>query len=279
MGRYRLWIFCSCLPLAVAGTTTRAAQPVPTLPLWEVGIAGGAASTPAYPGADDRSTRALALPLAIYRGKVLRADRSGIGVRLFDDDRVELDLGFAASLPARSRDVAARTGMPDLHPLVEFGPRLKVLLARPDASSAVRLELPLRAPFELGHGFRRHGLVIEPRLVYETGADNGIWQASASAGAVAGNAGLNAYFYEVAPPYARADRPAYRARGGLIATRVGLNVSRRLSPDWRVFGLLRYDRLGHAANRDSPLLRERSGVSVAAGFTWTWYRSAARAWE
>lgn len=281
MKRYRLLNPCRryCAALAAVSVPAFAAQPAPDLPLWEVGIAAGAASTPAYPGADDRSTRALALPLVIYRGKVLRADRSGIGARLFDSDKVELDIGFAASLPARSRDVAARSGMPDLHPLVEFGPRLKVLLARPEASSAVRLELPLRAPFELGHGFRRHGLVIEPRLVYETGGDDGLWQASASVGAVAGNARLNAYFHEVTPQYATAARPAYRARGGLIATRVGLNLSRRLSPDWRVFGLLRYDHLGHAANRDSPLLRERGGLSVGAGFAWTWYRSAARAWE
>lgn len=256
-----------------------AAQPATALPLWEAGIVGGVASTPAYPGADDRSTRALALPLLIYRGKVLRADRSGINARLFDSDRVELDVGFAASLPARSRDVALRAGMPDLRSLVEFGPRLKVLLAAPDVVSRVRLELPLRAPFELGHGFQRHGLVFEPRVVYETGSDAGTWQAAASAGAVVGNARLHAYFYDVPPQYATPWRPAYQAHGGLVATRVGLNLSHRLAPDWRVFGLLRYDHLGHAANRDSPLLRRDGGWSAGVGVTWTLYRSAARAWD
>ncbi|AXA94558.1 MipA/OmpV family protein [Massilia sp. YMA4] len=277
MGRsFALYLAC-CAWLAAIATPVSAAQPA--LPLWEAGIVAGAASTPAYPGADDRSTRALALPLVVYRGKVLRADRSGINARLFDSDRVELDVGFAASLPARSRDVALRDGMPDLRSLVEFGPRLKLLLAAPDAVSRVRLELPLRAPFELGHGFRRHGFVFEPRIVYETGSDAGTWQAAASVGAIAGNARLHAYFYDVAPQYATPWRPAYRAHGGLLATRVGLNLSRRLTPDWRVFGLVRYDHLGQAANRDSPLLRRDGGWSAGVGVTWTLYRSAARAWD
>lgn len=256
-----------------------AQQPASDLPLWEIGLFGGAASTPAYPGADDRSTRALALPLLIYRGRVLRADRSGVGARLINTDRVELDLGFALSLPARSDDVAARAGMPDLNSLLEFGPRLKVLLAEPTATSRVRLELPLRIPLELKNGFRRQGLVFEPRVVFETGDQAGKWQADANVGAVFGNARLHQYFYDVAPQYANAARPAYQATGGLMMTRLGLSLSRRVSPDWRVFGFTRYDNYLHAANRDSPLFRKGSGLSLGVGFTWTAHRSLARAWD
>ncbi len=260
-----------------AGQT--AETPAPDLPLWEVGLFGGAASTPAYPGAEDRSTRALVLPMLTYRGKVLRADRSGVAARLVNTERVELDVGFALSLPARSDDVGARAGMPDLNSLLEFGPRLKVLLAEPTATSGVRLELPLRVPVELKNGFRRQGLVFEPRLVFEAGDDAGRWQADANVGAVFGNARLHRYFYEVAPRYATAERPAYQAGGGLMMTRLGASLSRRLSPDWRVFGFTRYDNYSHAANRDSPLFRKNSGLSIGAGFTWTAHRSAARAWE
>ncbi|TWI67440.1 outer membrane scaffolding protein for murein synthesis (MipA/OmpV family) [Pseudoduganella lurida] len=265
--------------MAAASAQASVPEPAPGLPLWELGLFGGAASTPAYPGADDRSTRALVLPLVIYRGKVLRADRSGISARLFNSDRVEFDLGFALSLPARSDDVAVRQGMPDLNSLLEFGPRVKVLLAEPTATSRVRLELPLRVPVELAGGFRREGLVFEPRVVFEAGDRAGKWQADASIGAMYGNTRLNQYFYEVAPQYATAARPAYRADGGMMMTRLGLSLSRRLSPDWRVFGFTRYDNLSHAANRDSPLFRKTSGLSVGAGFTWVIRRSSARAWE
>jgi outer membrane scaffolding protein for murein synthesis (MipA/OmpV family) len=246
----------------------------PDLPLWEAGLFGGAATTPAYPGAEDHSTRALVLPMLIYRGKVLRADRSGIGARLINTERVELDVGFALSLPARSNDVAARADMPDLNSLLEFGPRLKVQLAE-----RVRLELPLRVPVELRNGFERQGLVFEPRLVFETSDQSGKWQADANLGAMYGNTKLNQYFYEVAPQYATATRPQYQASGGLMMTRLGASLSRRLSPDWRIFGFARYDNLSHAANRESPLFRKNSGLSAGIGFTWTAHRSAARAWE
>jgi outer membrane scaffolding protein for murein synthesis (MipA/OmpV family) len=265
--------------LAPAAAQQLAPTPDPALPLWEVGLFGGAASTPAYPGSEDRSTRALVLPMLIYRGKVLRADRSGVGARLLHTERVELDLGIALSLPARSDDVAVRAGMPDLRSLLEFGPRLKVLLAEPTATSRVRLELPLRVPIELKSGFRRQGLVFEPRVVFEAGDATGKWQADANLGAVFGNARLHQYFYEVEPRYATATRPAYHASGGLMMTRLGLSLSRRLSPDWRVFGFTRYDNYSHASNRDSPLFLRNSGLSVGAGFTWTIHRSAARAWE
>ena len=264
---------------APAAAQQLAPTPDPDLPLWEVGLFGGAASTPAYPGSEDRSSRALVLPMVIYRGKVLRADRSGIGARLINTERVELDLGFALSLPARSDDVAARAGMPDLRSLLEFGPRLKVLLAEPTATSRVRLELPLRVPIELKSGFRRQGLVFEPRVVFEAGDGTGKWQADANVGAVFGNARLHQYFYGVEPRYATATRPAYEASGGLLMTRLGLSLSRRLSPDWRVFGFTRYDNYSHASNRESPLFLRNSGLSVGAGFTWTIHRSAARAWE
>ncbi|MBB3222700.1 MipA/OmpV family protein [Pseudoduganella umbonata] len=271
--------FWTCLAVMAPAAAQQAPVPAPDLPLWEVGVFGGAASTPAYPGADDRSARGLVLPLVIYRGKIIRADRSGVSARLINSDRVELDLGFALSLPARSDDVEAREGMPDLNSLLEFGPRLKVLLAEPSPNSRLRLELPLRMPLELRNGFERRGLVFEPRMVFETGDGTGKWQADATVGAVFGNARLNAYFYDVAPQYATAARPEYQASGGLLMTRLGLSLSRRLTPDWRVFGFTRYDNHSHAANRDSPLFRKTSGVSVGAGFTWTIHRSAARAWE
>jgi MipA family protein len=276
MPRYPLWTRIvyprtwACIPPAASAKN---------LPLWEIGLAGGAASTPAYPGADVHSTRALVLPFVIYRGKVLRADGSSISARLFDSERVELDLGFAASLPARSYDVAAREGMPDLNALLEFGPRLKIQLAKPSPSSQVRLELPLRVPMELSGGLPRHGLVFEPRVVIETGDGTGKWQASASVGVMAGNSKLNAYFYEVAPQYATATRPAYHAEGGLMMARLGIGLSRRLSSDWRVFTSVRYDNLAHAANRDSPLFLRSSGVSVGTGFIWIARRSVALARE
>jgi len=273
----RTWTGAALLALALSASA--APTPEPDLPLWEAGVFGGFASTPAYPASTERESRGLVLPTLIYRGKVLRADRSGVTARLFDTERVDLDVGFALSLPARSDDVPARAGMPDLHSLLEFGPRLKILLSEPSAPNRVRLELPLRTPLELGNGFRRQGLVFEPRFVFETSGSNQRWQADANVGMVFGNARLNQYYYGVEPQYATATRPAYQAQGGLMMTRFGVSLAHKLTPDWRVFGFARYDNYTHAANRDSPLFLKNSGLSFGFGFTWTAFRSQARAWE
>ena len=243
-------------------------------PLWEAGVAVFGVSTPAYPGSSDRSSRLLPLPFLIYRGEVLRADQGGVGARLFKSDRVEFDIGFSGALPAHSDDVAARRGMPDLNTLIEFGPRVKILLANPTPTSRLRLELPLRAVMEIEGGVRRQGTTFEPKLSYELRGADPRWGYDVSAAAVFGDRRLNRYFYEVAPGYATASRPAYQADAGLVLTRVGLSASYKFNQDVRVFGFVREESYKGAANADSPLMQRQSGASVGLGFTWTLGRSA-----
>jgi outer membrane protein len=270
--------------LACAGLLPAAAAPFDApaegkLPLWELGVGAGAITTPAYPGADTHSSRFLALPFLLYRGEVLRSDQSGIGARLLHSDVAEFDIGFAASLPAHSKDVAARAGMGDLGTLIEFGPRLKLKLADIDETSRVRFELPLRAVIEARAGVRRQGWTIEPRFVYDRRETNGDWAWDAHIGAVFGDTRINRYFYEVRPQEATPERPAYRAQSGLMLVRTGVFASRKLNPDLRFFGFLRYESYAGAANRDSPLVKQDTGASAGVGFAWTFARSAARAHE
>ena len=237
------------------------AQPLERdLPLWEAGIGAAAFSTPAYPGADDRSNRGLVLPYLIYRGKVFRADQNGVGARLLNTDKVEFDIGFSGSLPAHSDDVEARRGMPDLGTLVEFGPRLKYKFADLGERGRMRFELPLRAVIEARGGLRRQGWTMEAQL-----------------GAVFGDARINRYFYEVQPQYATPERPAYASDAGLLLVRTGLFGTYRLNPDLRLFGFVRYETYSGAANQDSPLMKRSTGASAGIGFAWTFARSQERA--
>ena len=270
-------LLCSLTASAQIIDSAAAPSEPPGRPLWELGLGLGAISTPAYPGADDRETRVLAIPTLIYRGKVFRADQSGIGARVFRSENAELDIGLAASLPAKSDDVAARAGMPDLGALGEFGPRLKLRLARFDAYSGLRAELPLRAVFEVRSGVRHQGTTFEPRLVYERRSQDGKWLFDTQLSAVAGDGKINRYFYEVAPQYATADRPAYAAKSGLILVRLGAFAAHQLNPDLRVFGYVRAENYGVGANDNSPLHRKNNGVSGGIGVSWTFWRSAALA--
>jgi outer membrane protein len=267
MNRAIRW--CSGALLAVSC----AAQAQP-LPLWELGVFGGAATTPAYPGSRDRSARALALPFFIYRGDVLRVDQQGIGARLRRSERTELDVGLAASLPANSDDVSARTGMPNLGTLLELGPRLKIMLVKPTPDSRIRLDLPLRAVIEARGGMRTQGWTFEPKIVYESRGPQENWTFDANLGMVIGDGKVNRYFYEVLPAYATPQRPAFQADSGLMLVRLGASASRLLNPDVRVYGFMRYESYAGAANRDSPLMQRRTGTSAGLAFAWTIKRSA-----
>jgi outer membrane scaffolding protein for murein synthesis (MipA/OmpV family) len=252
------------------------AQPS-NLPLWEAGLMGGFVSTPSYPAATDRATRAIVLPYLIYRGEVLRADRDGIGARVVHTNDVELDVGFAGSLPSRATDSAARAGMTDLGTLLEFGPRLKWTLARPTASSRVRVELPLRGVLEFNSGLNAQGLVFEPELIYETRDAVAGWGFSASGSLVWGDRRLNNFFYGVSPQFSTAVRPVYEAQAGLIASRLALSTSRHFGNDLRLFGFIRLESYAGAANQYSPLHLQSSGTSVGLALAWTLGRSEQRA--
>jgi outer membrane scaffolding protein for murein synthesis (MipA/OmpV family) len=247
------------------------------LPLWEAGAFAGTASAPSYPGSPDRSTRSLLLPYLVYRGEVLRMERGGIDARLLHTNALEFDVGFSASLPSSSQDSLTRQAMPDLGTLVEFGPRLKLTLARPAPGHRVRLELPLRTVLEVNSGVRQQGVVFEPELRYEARDIGAGWSLRSSVSVILGDQKLNRYFYEVAPVYATATRPAYEARAGLIATRLTFDTTREINPDVRIFGQLRLESYAGAANQNSPLSVQSSGVSVGVGVAWTLGRSETRA--
>ncbi len=248
-------------------------------PKWELGGFAFAVSQQAYPGADQQASGAIALPFFIYRGEILRADRGNLGLRAFKSAEFEFDLGAGASLGSNSRDIEARRGMPDLGTLIEFGPRLKWKLGPAGAAPGAgrwQLELPLRGVFDLSDGFTSRGIAFEPELQYSRHSQSG-WTYSASVGAVLGSRRLTEHFYAVAPAYATTTRPAYEARAGLIAWRLGLNVVRPLSADWRLFVFGRVDSVAGAANASSPLVKRNTGASAGIGLSWTWLRSSERA--
>jgi len=252
------------------------AGPEAGLPLWEVGVFAGALSTPHYPASSEQNRRALALPFFVYRGDFWRSDRDGVGARLLRTDKLEFDVGFAASLPSSSEDVELRRGMPDLGTLIEFGPRLKIGLAEPGPGQRLTLELPLRAVLEFNGGARQVGTAFEPKLAYgwRLGSD---WRLGGSLSLVLGDQQLSQYFYGVPATYATASRPAYEAQAGLISTRLGLQGSKRMGPDLSLFAYARYDLHANAANRDSPLFGQDHGSSVGLGLAWTLGRSQSRA--
>lgn len=267
------------LGLACVGALAHADDTAPArqaLPLWEAGVFGVGISQQAYPGADQQIRRGLVLPYLIYRGDVFRADDEGAGLRAVRSERFELDVSVAASLGTGGRSLQARQGMQRLGTLLEFGPVARWFLNGRGAQDRVSFELPLRGVFDVGDQGRHRGMSFEPELGVERATRASGWGYGVNVRAFVGDRRLGSTFYAVSPQEALPDRPAYAAHGGLVAWRLNGRVTRQLTPDLRLFAFGRVDSVAGAANRDSPLVRQTTGVTYGLGLTYTLMRSSAR---
>lgn len=262
--------------VCVACTTTGIAawaQDADGQHLWEIGSVALGVSQQAYPGSDQQVGRALALPFFVYRGKVLRAERGFLGVRAMQNPTFELDVGVSGAFGSNSNSIDARNGMPNLGTLIELGPRIKWNLGSAPGEGKWRADLPLRAVFDISEGGAHRGFSFEPELVYERRAKGG-WRYNTSLGALIADHHLAATFYQVSPQQATLARPAYSAQSGLVSFRLASSFTRSLTPDWRLFGFARLDTVAGSANKNSPLVRQNSGVTVGMGVAYTWTRSS-----
>lgn len=266
--------------LFLLGGGALAQDPAPRseLPLWEVGVGVGGISQVAYPGSDEQVHRAAPLPFVIYRGKRLRADDKGAGLRAIRTDSFELDLSASGSLSSGSKSLKAREGMSKLPTLVEFGPVGRWYLNGREAPLRLTFELPVRGVFEARDITRHRGMAAEPELGMDRRVRSG-WSYALGVSALLGDERLGRTYYAVTPGEALADRPAYAAGGGLISWRLKGSLSRQLTDDLRIFGFARIENVAGAANRDSPLVRRTTGASVGIGLIYTFKRSEALAVE
>jgi outer membrane scaffolding protein for murein synthesis (MipA/OmpV family) len=264
-------LLSAAITLACIGAAR--AQETTGRPLWEIGGVALGVSQQAYPGSDQRVRRGVVLPYLIYRGRFLRADSDGVGVRPVRTPTYEFDISAAGAFGSDADRDPARRGMPNLGTLVEFGPRLKWHLGGSPEGGRWRLDLPLRGVFDLSDSLTYRGAVFQPGVVWARRIAPR-WNVSASLSVLVADEKLADTFYEVEPRFATASRPAYDAKAGLLATRLGASVAHDLTRDWTLFGFARLDSVAGAANRDSPLVRRTTGSTVGFGVSYTWLRSS-----
>jgi len=256
---------------ADAAVASETAKPKEPLPLWELGLVGIAAYQPPYPGSDQDIGRVRVLPFGIYRGSLIRADGNGIGLRAVHTPRFEWDISGSGAFGSASNRVRARQGMPSIGTLVEIGPALKVnlgdLIEPKRDPHLTALEIPVRAVFDVNDGFAHRGWTFEPRLVH-TAWTGPRFSLILSAGALVGDRTINHLYYGVDALYATADRPAYDARGGLIATRLNASLRQRISPTLRLQYFAQFESVRGAANEDSPLVRSKQDAGFGVSLIW-----------
>lgn len=242
------------------------------LPLWEAGAGVAGIDFPQYRGSDERSTYALPVPYAIYRGDILKVDRQRMRGLFFHNDHVELDVSVNGSVPVK--DNAARRGMPDLDPTLELGPTLNFRLYESKSNEArLELRLPVRSVSATDFSYMHDvGWMFQPKLNLDLDHvlnKNG-WGAGMSLGSIFTDRRYNQYFYGVEPRYVRPDRPAYAAGSGYAGSQFVISLSRRLPKMW-ISGFVKWDTLRGAVFKASPLVKSEEGVT--AGFVISWVLS------
>ena len=245
-------------------------------PLWEAGLGAGALVLPDYRGSDESRAYVLPVPYLVYRGEFLKADREGVRAEFIDSDRIRFEVSVNASQPVRSSSNEARQGMPDLRGSFEAGPQLSVNLWRADDRRArVDFRLPVQTGVTLGGGFKGIGWQTSPRLNLDLSDVAGFpgWNLGVAAGPILQSRKRDAYFYDVADPYVRPGRPAYRSGGGYAGAQVLAALSKRFDRYW-VGGFVRADSLQGATFEDSPLVRRRSYVAAGVGASYVFAQSA-----
>lgn len=244
-------------------------------PRWELGVGVGGLRMPDYRGSDESRYYLLPFPYAVYRFDWLTADRNGVRARLLDSERAELNMSLSASPPVRSKHNQARQGMPDIKPMLEFGPSLDFNLWRnASATTKLDLRLPLRTALTVESSPKSAGWVFSPRVNLDLtglGANGNVregWRVGLLAGPLFADRRQNDYYYSVDERYATADRPAYAARGGYAGMQFLASVSRKFGNVW-LGAYARWDSLRGAVFEDSPLVKRKSYASAGLAVTWT----------
>jgi outer membrane protein len=240
------------------------------LPQWEIGLGGGALTIPDYRGSDESHVYPYPFVFPIYRGLHLQADEEGIKGMLLESDRIRFDISYDGNVPVKS-DNHAREGMDSLDPTVQIGPMLRAKLWASEANTqSVIAELPVRAAFAVGSGIEYIGYTAFPRIAYRRELDlfDRKWKWSLAGGPLFGSEDFNRYYYQVDPADATPERPAYQADAGYGGTRFITALYRR-DRDKLISFYAAYDDVEGAVFYDSPLVKQRTGVTV--GFLVTWF--------
>lgn len=255
----------ACREILVALFCLVAGNAMADQPLWEAGVGVAAVDFPAYRGSDQRQSYVLPVPYFVYRGKFLKIEREKIRGLLLKRDKVELDISINGTVPVKSSDNQARSGMPNLDPTLEIGPSLNLsLFMSATGDKKLELRLPLRPVFASNFSsIKNVGWIFQPQLNLDVRHMSGMpgWNLGLLAGPIFADARYHQYFYGVDPQYATPSRPAYQARGGYAGGQFISALSKRF-PDYWVGAFVKFDTLKGAVFADSPLVRSKTNVST-----------------
>jgi len=250
--------------------------------LWGFRLVALGQNFPAYPSSSEQNLTILPIPYPVYRGKVFSfgqdLDEIANG-QLLTTNRVSLSVGLSASFPESSDNLSGRTGMPDLHFLVEAGPELSVALkGGPDDKRELLLSLQVRgaASFDDLDATGR-GVVFNPELEYLV--RDFLDSKTELRFRISPTWGTNDYadfFFGVDPEYSTPDRPSFNAASGYVNTEFLLGLNRKISDRLEFRGSVRLWVNKGGANEASPLYQRDYNHGIRLALFWTAWESKQR---
>jgi MipA family protein len=254
----------------------------PEQPLWEMRLAGFGRFGPSYPASEESQLNVVPLPLPIYRGKFLRLGEDSenpIRGKIFRRDRIKLDFAFDLNFPVDSEDIEARDNMPDLNLLLEIGPELELQFTeQPKFGGHWYLGLQLRPAFSFdGISPDYRGVAFSSEFTYRVKFAEGKDALKVRITPTWGTTKYMAFFYDVQPQFATAERPAYNAKPGYLGTDLTFSYINTLTERWEFVAGTRISLNQGASNKNSPLYTKDYGIGVYAAFTWKFWESKTRA--
>jgi hypothetical protein len=225
------------------------------------GIAAGTGWIQDYPGAGQGRMRYLVMPT--FKGKFLTIDRQdGVKGELIDDNIFKFSMSFSFLFPTSSSKMPVREGMPSLDWVFQLGPELQIYLFRSNWHT-MYLRLPVRfiATTDFRHDFQYRQWNFSPSI-RNNFLLNGWGEFMTRLEVDYASEAYNDLFYEVAPQYATAIRPAYDAKRGLLEWIMGFNYSYNESYPWGYSAAANVYFMQNSANRESPLLVKSTNYSI-----------------
>jgi outer membrane scaffolding protein for murein synthesis (MipA/OmpV family) len=169
-------------------------------------------SAPLYIGSKKTNSYILPFPYIEFKSKYFNVDRNKIYNNLYNSEKVKVEISLRGVLPVESKD-SAREGMPNLDPILEFGPKYSYSLYK-NNDSRVSLELPLRATFTVGDElFEYKGYTSNINIKYKNKVFNN-YKISYTFGLSYNSEKINNYYYEVKPQYTNKNRIEYKTSSG-----------------------------------------------------------------
>jgi len=239
-----------------------------------MGVGVSTFSLPLYPGSSQRDVFTIPFPFFHIQSEYLDID-DGVRGFFFESPDLRLTISGDIGVPVDSQDSDARRGMPDLDAVLQLGPSFEFVFAGGRRMpSEFRFELPLRAAVATDFSsYQGLGWILEPRLTYETlrPFESG-FNYQISAGLQFASEDFNAYYYDVAPEFATAERQAFSSKAGYNSFFIELSANIRKG-DLIYFAFSRYRNLSGSVFEDSPLIEQKNSLSLGVGIVWIFANS------